>query len=90
MRTTLRIPRVLVDYTDGDDCLRIEGTTVAELLGRLAQSHPRLYACLCDETGSVRKHIHLFVNNSLVTSDQFDRRLEPVDTVHVFQAVSGG
>ena len=45
---------------------------------------------ICDETGALRPHLHLFINNDLLADRGFETRIEPNDVVSVFQAVSGG
>jgi len=91
MATTFQIPKILRQYCQGQWELRLEGATVRDLLVRLNQEHPGLYRCLCDETGAVRRHINLFVNDDFLFNRQgLDTRIEAGDVVSVFQAVSGG
>jgi molybdopterin converting factor small subunit len=61
---TVSIPSPLRDTTGGASRLPLEATTVRAALQQLEQSHPALYISVCDETGAVRRHINLFVNNS--------------------------
>jgi sulfur-carrier protein len=90
MPTTVLIPRILSQYVSGQQQLLLEGQTVHDLLLELQRQHPALYQCVCTESGAVRRHIHLFVNNSQVNPDQLQVALHPTDVVAVFQAVSGG
>ncbi|MEZ6062028.1 MAG: MoaD/ThiS family protein [Planctomycetaceae bacterium] len=91
MVTAFRIPRVLQRYADGEAELSLAGETVRQVLVAVKRQHPDLYGCICDETGSVRRHVNLFVNDSFLHDrDGLETRLEPGDVVSVFQAVSGG
>ncbi|MFN0051008.1 MAG: MoaD/ThiS family protein [Planctomycetales bacterium] len=91
MTTTFQVPRVLRQYGDGKDEFRLSGETVRDLLLELNRKHPQLYGCICNETGSVRQHINLFVNDDcLCKQTGLDTPLEPGDVVSVFTAVSGG
>lgn len=91
MSTTFRIPRLLQTCCQGQPEIRLQGSTVHELLDHLKQLHPSLYQCICDETGAVRPHINLFVNNDFLRDRHgLETRLGPGDVVSVFQAVSGG
>ncbi len=57
----------------------------------LEQRNPSLHRHISDETGSVRRHINLFVNSSHVRDLQgLDTPLGPGDVVTVLPAVSGG
>lgn len=89
--TTLQIPRVLEKYCAGNNSIQLPGNTVREVLDELRVARPALYQCLCNESGALRQHIHLFVNNDLILyRSGIDTPLCPGDVVSVFQAVSGG
>ncbi len=69
----------------------VAGATVREALQHLADQYPAVYRCVCDETGQLRRHIHLFVNDSLLHGqDGLDTAFEPGDVLSLMTAVSGG
>ncbi|HBH52026.1 MAG TPA: molybdopterin synthase sulfur carrier subunit [Planctomycetaceae bacterium] len=91
MPTPFQIPRILRSCCDDSDVVRLEGQTVGELLQDLRRVYPRLHRSLCDETGAVRRHIHLFVNDEFIGYRHgLDTPVQQWDVVSVFQAVSGG
>jgi molybdopterin converting factor small subunit len=91
MNTVFQIPRILQQYCEGRGEFELRGANVRDLLEELNQEHPALYQCICNETGALRQHIHLFINNKLYCgSKDLDTPLESGDIVSVFQAVSGG
>ena len=91
MPTTVQIPRILQQYSGGQRELSLQGATVRDLLEDLRREHPSLYGCICNETGSVRQHINLFVNDDFLRDRSgLDTQLQSGDVVSVFQAVSGG
>ncbi|PYR50815.1 MAG: molybdopterin synthase sulfur carrier subunit [Acidobacteria bacterium] len=46
---------------------------------------------VCDETGTLRRHLNVFVNSDNVRDlDGVDTRLSPGDVVTILPAVSGG
>ena len=91
MMTAFRIPRVLQTRCAGRAELLLPGETVRELLSALSREAPELYICICDETGAIRRHINLFVNDDFLRDrNGVETRLAPGDVVSVFQAVSGG
>ena len=88
---TVRIPTQLRECCDGASKLALDAATPQALLDQLAQRHPELHRSICDETGSVRRHIGLFVNSELVHGRVgLDQALSPGDVVSIFPAVSGG
>ena len=69
----------------------VEAASVREALTRLSERYPALYRCVCDETGAVRRHLHLFVNNTLLHRQKgLDTVLAPGDVLSIMTAVSGG
>lgn len=91
MTITFQIPRVLQQYSGGQLEFPVEAVSIRAVLDEVRRVHPNLHACICDETGKVRRHINLFVNHDLVRDrDGRDTRLRSGDVVSVFQAVSGG
>lgn len=91
MVTTFHIPRVLQPSCDGKSELCLRGRTIRAVLKELQHDYPALYVCLCDETGAVRRHLNIFVNNEIIIArDGLDTPLKAGDLVSVFQAVSGG
>jgi molybdopterin converting factor small subunit len=89
--TRIQVPAVLRDCCDGAAELSIAAGSVRDALAQIELRYPSLYRSVCDETGSVRRHVNLFVN----TSDIRDRNgletpLVPGDILTILPAVSGG
>jgi len=88
---TIHLPSALRKYCSGASDLPVAAPTVRAALEQLAQDHPSLYRNICDETGSVRRHLNVFVNSSHVRDrDGLDTALAPGDVVTILAAVSGG
>lgn len=67
------------------------GETVAEVLAGLGRAHPRILGYLLDDQGSLRPHVNIFVNESLVQDrTRLSDRVGPGDRIFVMQALSGG
>ena len=69
----------------------VAGDTLRGVLDDYFEAHPAARTYVLDERGAVRKHVAVFVNDTLVV----DRELlsDPIaagDRVTVFQALSGG
>jgi sulfur carrier protein ThiS len=70
---------------------RIEGESLREVLDGYFAVHPAVRSYVVDERGAVRKHIAVFVNDTLVTDrDGLTDAVADDDRVAVFQALSGG
>ena len=88
---TVSIPSPLRDACGGASKLSLSSPTVRAALEELERTHPALYISVCDETGAVRRHVNLFVNNSHIRErDGLDTPLRPGDVLTIMPAVSGG
>jgi len=91
--TTIKIlvPGPLRSYCDGASELPTSAPSVRAALEQLERSHPTLHRNVCDETGAVRRHINVFVNDSHVRDREgLDTVLVPGDVITILPAVSGG
>ena len=88
---TLHVPGPLRAYCAGAEQLSISARTVRAALEDLEQNQSALYRNVCDETGTVRRHLNVFVNSDNVRDlDGIDTALAPGDVVTILPAVSGG
>ena len=88
---TIHVPAALRQYCDGASDLSVSAPNVRAAFEELERSHPLLYRNLCDETGTVRRHLNVFVNASHVRDRAgLDTALTPGDVVTILAAVSGG
>lgn len=92
MHVTIHIAATLRDYCQESRAeLKLPATTVAEALEQLATHHVSLYQSICDETGAIRRHVHLFVNDGFIHDrDGLNTALAPGDVLSIMPAVSGG
>ena len=85
------MPGPLRDYCGGASTVYVQATSVKGALEDLKRAYPKLYPNVCDETGAVRKHIGVFVNNDHIRDLQgLDTPLESRDVLTLLPAVSGG
>jgi len=88
---TVHVPGPLRHCCAGTSELALSATSVRAVLDELERRHPALHRSICDETGTVRRHINLFVNtNHMRDRNGLDTPLAPGDVVTILPAVSGG
>jgi molybdopterin converting factor small subunit len=88
---TIHVPGPLRACCDGAAELFLSASSVRDTLDQLERSHPSLYHSVCDETGTVRRHVNLFVNTSHVRDRKgLDTVLVPGDVITILPAVTGG
>ncbi len=88
---TLEIPGQLREYCGGASRVTVDASTVGGALQDLERAYPALYRNICDETGTVRRHINVFVNDAHMRDlDGLDTPLGSSDVLIILPAVSGG
>jgi molybdopterin synthase sulfur carrier subunit len=89
---TIALSGVLRDYCNGASDLSLASArTVRDALRDVERLNAPLYQSVCDETGAVRRHVGVFVNEDHIRDRAgLDTPLEPGDVVSLLPAVSGG
>jgi sulfur-carrier protein len=88
---TIHAPGPLRTYCAGTEQFSLAAYTVRAALEELERSQPALYRNICDETGTLRRHLNVFVNSDNIRDlDGVDTRLTAGDMVTILPAVSGG
>ena len=69
----------------------VSAPTVRDALQDLERSYSALYRNVCDETGTLRRHLNVFVNSDNIRDlDGVDTVLAAGDVLTFLPAVSGG
>ena len=87
----LFVPEMLRQYCGKARTLDVTGGTVRAVLDELERDYPALYVNICDETGAVRRHINIFVNDDHMRDlNGLNTAVAAGDAVTILPAVSGG
>ena len=85
------VPTPLRDCSAGASEITVSATNLRAVLEELERRFPALHRSICDETGTLRRHINLFVNTEHMRDRAgLDTPVEPGDVVTIMTAVSGG
>jgi molybdopterin synthase sulfur carrier subunit len=88
---SIHVPGPLRAYCDGASSLSLAARTVRDALEELERRYAPLHRNVCDETGTLRRHLNVFVNTDNVRDlDGIDTKLKTGDVVTILPAVSGG
>jgi len=91
MSVIVRIPTTLRPISGGQAEVKVEGTTLAEVLAGLEAAHPGFQARLFDDEGKLRKFVNVFVADDDVRYLQgLDTPVPEGETVSIIPAVAGG
>ena len=87
----VHVPMSLRAHCGGASELALSTASLRGVLEELEQRHPALHRSICDEIGTVRRHVNLFVNtNHMRDRNGLDTPLASGDVVTILPAVSGG
>ena len=88
--STVRIPPVLRENTDGSRSVEVSGGTVAEALEDLFAKHPSLRARVTED-GELSRFINVYVNDRDVRyRDGLGTAVTADDTIILLPAMAGG
>jgi molybdopterin synthase sulfur carrier subunit len=91
MAVLVRIPTPLQKFTKNQGEVQAEGSTVHEVLVHLDQSYPGLRERVCDESGSIRRFINLYVNDEDIRFMEGEKTaLNDGDELSIIPAIAGG
>ncbi len=83
----MRLPSTLSVFSGGKSQLLLKAETFEQLLNALEQGYPQVWEQLCDEQGRLRKKIHIYVSNRLITTpDDLTMALKPGQEIIVLPA----
>ena len=87
----VRIPTPLRKLTGGAEEVQAAGKSVGELIGELEKKYPGIKERICDESGSVRRFVNIFVKDEDIRFLQnLDTPLGDKDEVSIVPAIAGG
>jgi molybdopterin synthase sulfur carrier subunit len=91
MAVTVRIPTTLRPLAGGNSTVKVEGSTVAEVLKALDAAHAGFADRLLDDQGALRKFVNVFVSDDDVRYlDGLNTPVPDGTTVSIIPAVAGG
>ncbi len=91
MATKVMIPTPLRAYTGKKDAVEVEGKTVGEVLGRLAQTYADLRRHLYSDDGSLRSFVNVYVNDEDIRYLQKEATaVTERDVISIIPSIAGG
>jgi molybdopterin synthase sulfur carrier subunit len=87
----VRVPPILRKFTTGQNAIRGEGATVAELIENLNEQYQGFKTEIVNPDGTVRRFINIYRNGEDIRYlDRLNTRLEAGDVIAILPAVAGG
>ena len=87
----VRVPPVLRKFTSGANSVRVEGTTISEVLNNLDQNYSGLKTEIVRPDGSVHRFINIYRNGEDIRYlNRLNTELQEGDVIAILPAVAGG
>lgn len=91
MGVKVSVPAPLRQYCDKKKEIELEGSTVKDVLASMQSNYSLLYEKVCEEDGSVRQYVNLFINGKDIRKqNNLDTELSANDSLTIIPAVAGG
>ena len=91
MSVTVKIPTQLRSASGGAGDVTVDGSTVSEVLDALVAVHGGLRDRLCDDDGSLRRFVNVYVGGEDIRFEQgLDTPVPAGGEVQILPAVAGG
>lgn len=91
MAVTIKLPTQLRASADGESAVSVDGATVGEALDGLYSRHPALKNSLCNEDGTLRRFVNVYVNGEDIRfGDGLETPVADGAELQVLPAVAGG
>jgi len=91
MSVSIRIPTPLRKLTQNQELVDGQGDTIRDILDNLEKNYPGLKERVCDEQGSVRRFVNIFVNDEDIRFLQDTATaVKAGDEVSIVPAIAGG
>lgn len=91
MSIEVRIPTPLRKFTENQESVTVDGTSVGEVLANLTESHPELQNRLFNDDGAIRRFVNIFANaEDIRFQEDLETPLQDGDSVSIVPAIAGG
>ena len=91
MPVKVKIPTPLRKLTGNIGEVEIDGKTIGEMIENLEKSYPGLKERLCDEAGTIRRFVNVYINEEDIRFLQGkDTSLKDGDEISIIPAIAGG
>lgn len=91
MAVRVRIPTPLRKFTGGQEAVEVEGDSIQGLIDALESAHPGLKERICEDDGSVRRFVNVYVNGDDIRFlDNLTSAVKDGDEVSIVPAIAGG
>jgi MoaD family protein len=91
MTARIHLPLALRPEAGGAESIEVHCATVGDALASVAARHPTIARHIFDETGALRRHVNIFVNQTQLRALPGESTpVEAGDEIHIVPSIAGG
>ncbi len=90
MSIKINIHPILYHFTNDQDVVEVNGSTVGECLEQLAAQFPEIRQGLFDKDGKMLNYVDIYVNGDSAYPEELAKPVKDGDELHIVLAISGG
>ncbi len=90
MSVTIKVYAILDKYTDGEQTIKVEGSTVGQCLAQLVEKYPAIKEALFDKNGKLFDYINVYVNKKRPYPELLNKPVKDGDNILLAVAIGGG
>jgi len=91
MNINVRIPTPLRTLTENQEIVRVQGSTISEIIDDLQKNYPGLKERICDENGELHRFLNIYLNNEDIRfKDGKETSINDGDEISIIPAIAGG
>ena len=90
MSVTIKVYAILDKYTNREQVIVVDGSTVGQCLARLVEKYPTMKQALFDKNGKLLSYINVYVNRKRPYPELLDKPAKDGDNILLAVAIGGG
>ena len=90
MSVRINIHPILHHFTNGQDVVQVNGSTVGQCLEQLVAQFPELKERLFDRDGKLLNHVDVYVNGESAYPEELAKPIKGGDELHIVLIITGG
>ncbi len=90
MSIKINIHPILYHFTNDQDVVEVNGSTVGECLEQLAARFPEIRQGLFDKDGKLLNYVDIYVNGDSAYPEELAKPVKDGDELHTVLTISGG
>ena len=90
MSVKVHIPSYLQQYTEDEEVVEVNGSTVDQCLEHLVKQLPGMTKMLFDKNGKLHDYVTIYVDGDFAYGDELDKAVKDGDEFHILYILGGG